>query len=126
MSVSVSNLGLSVSPRNFDSIQVGPWSCGAAWKMHGAMAWDFTPTHTGSVSPPRDEPGDSTSCGRNSVMGEQRSEGTTAMFPKHLGSRTGREARRAKEAWRRGVSDGQDMKEEKWGHLERRNVLMWL
>lgn len=48
------------------------------------------------------------------------------MFPKHLGSRTGREARRTKEAWRRKVSDGQDLKEDKWGHLERRKVLMWL
>lgn len=48
------------------------------------------------------------------------------MFPKHLGCRTGREARRTKEAWRRKVSDGQDLKEEKWGHLERRKVLMWL
>lgn len=75
------------------------------------MPWPgISPTHTGSVSPPRDQPGDFTSCGRNSVMGEQRSEGTTAMFPKHLGSRTGRVIRSAKESWRRGVSDG-------WNHL---------
>lgn len=47
------------------------------------------------------------------------------MFLKHLGSRTGREAMGTKEAWRR-VSDGQDLKEEKWAHLERRKVLIWL
>lgn len=56
-------------------------------------------------------------------MGQQGSGGTTTMFPKPLGSRTGREAMGTKEAWSR-VSDGQDLKEEKWARLERRKVLM--
>lgn len=81
----------------------------------------ISPTHTGSVSPPRDRPGDSTSRGRR-VREQQESEGTTALLSKHLGSRTGREARRTKEAWRRRVSDGQDLREENWGYLERTKV----